>query len=297
MCSVVHNMTTTRLGGYTALGCLAESWSEDKLAAFSESTCWSSFPYFTWVLSWALEWPSINTKAAEQKNWPASQCCLKCKANRYHLQFAQNKTSASFVLSTSQHGQMGEVFFSFLCWKLSNYLKPVLSFKRTIALSPSVFWQHYSDEFCIAVLVMFTDQSRSVKSRIIALHNSPGIPWHTVLLCSVQAGSPTEAEISKNKLSLCSFSFLFLSRDHFLPCRWKKKKKKKTKLSKKSILLWMLQDIAMKTCIKSHYRKATEREKRPDHCVYHQHSYIHIPWDTPLNKKALGYSLYIQQHM
>lgn len=54
--------------------------------------------------------------------------------------------------------------------------------KRALALSPCVFWQHYSDEFCIAVGVMFTDQSRSVKSRIIVPDNSPVIPW---LCCCV----------------------------------------------------------------------------------------------------------------
>lgn len=121
----------------------------------------------------------------------------------YLMQFAQNKTTKSFVLRKSLHVGFYFILFFLLggggysCWKLSNYLKSVLSFIRPFAPSPSVSWQHYSDEFCIAVLVMFTDQSRSVKSRIIALHNSAGIPWHVVLLGSLQAGSPAEAQTSQ----------------------------------------------------------------------------------------------------
>lgn len=51
---------------------------------------------------------------------------------------------------------------------------------------------------------MFTDQSRSVKFTIIALHNSPGIPWHIVLVCSVQALQLRQI-LLKNKSSQCSF--------------------------------------------------------------------------------------------
>lgn len=92
---------------------------------------------------------------------------------------------------------------------------------------------------------MFTDQSRSVKSRIIALHNSPGIPWHIVLLCSLQAGSPTETEISKNKLGLCSFFLLFSSRDQILSCHRRKNKRQN---------LHCRMHAAMKPHVKCHVR-------------------------------------------
>lgn len=157
------------------------------------------------------------------------------------------------LLCWANHGTVrgGSAF----CWKYEQLSQVSLcSFKRTVAPSPPVSW-HHSDEFCIAVWVMFTDQSRSVKSRIIALHNSPGIPWHIVLVCSAQAGSLTETEFSKNKWSQCSVLPFFF--DTFFHVTEEKKccqncKKKKLKKIPHNFLLWMLQE-EMKTCRKSHW--------------------------------------------
>lgn len=114
---------------------------------------------------------------------------------------ARNKNDASFVLSKS-----------------SEEKKKLKSLSSHSSVSPSVFW-HYSDEFCIAVWVMFTDQSRSVKSRIIALLNSPGIPWHIVLVCSVQTGSLNSDRIFfTNKLQVNQYYALYVFSYH-----WKKK--------------------------------------------------------------------------
>lgn len=141
---------------------------------------------------------------------------------------------------------------------------------------------------------MFTDQSRSVKSRIIALHNSPGIPWHIVLLCSLQAGSPTETEISKNKLGLCSFSLLFLSHDQILSCHRKKKKKERQNLQKNKKSPFCCESCRIQ--LRSRVWNVTTGKmrggkKRPVHYVYHQLLHIHMARDVPVNKTALEYCI------
>lgn len=221
------------------------SWSGDIFAAFSESPCWSSFPYFTWMLSQAFEWSPMNTKE-NQRNWPATKCCLKCKANGYLFQLAINEKQCIFCAQSLglRFFVMMRVIASLSC-----------GIQSTVAPSPSVFWQHYSDELCIAVWVMFTDQSRSVKSRIIALQNSPGIVfWSTKVKQEV-----SEADISKNK---CSFYF---SSDNFdvIANKWIRKYSGGTSVKKLSLGTPALYPAA--------FLETGAKQTCQGHSVYFQH--------------------------
>lgn len=158
-------MSALRLERLRRFRLFGESWSGDKLAAFSESTRWSSFPYFTWVLSPALEWSSAHTKkkkkkAAEQKILACDTMLLdlqkKKKANRFRLQFdqKQNRTHHHHWCSAN-HGTVREIvgfiFFSFEKW---NELESLL---LSFFCLPLFFW-HYSDELlhCSLELCLLT---------------------------------------------------------------------------------------------------------------------------------------------
>lgn len=158
-----------------------KSWSEDKLAAFSKPTCWSSFPYFTWVLSSVLGWSPTHTKAAERRKTGMMHNAVWYAKQTYQLQFAPKQKQCIFR-AQSNRGLVTGGSGLYFCWKL-DYSK-----------SPSVFW-HYLHKFCIAAGVVFTDQSCSVKFRIIALL-SPF--WHS--LCR-SAHFKQETAFSKNELS------------------------------------------------------------------------------------------------
>lgn len=142
-----------------------------------------------------------------------TRCCLKCKASRSHLKLAHNNTKKTvLLLCLAHHGMIrwawGKVFL-YVCVVVVENRVIISSLslhiqKKYCPLWFCVFWQHYSDEVCIAVGVMFTDRSRSVKFWIIALYISPGIPWHIVAHFK-QEGQLTE--FSKNTLSPVSLFF------------------------------------------------------------------------------------------
>lgn len=150
-----------------------KSWSEDKLAAFSESTCWASFPYFTWVLSPALEWSSTRTKPAEHVKL-ACDTVLHEMQSRYHLQFAQNTNSASFVLSKSWHGQKG-------------------GGGRIFCRKPKLSKASLSSFFCLPLfLTLFRWVLHCSLSHVywpklqceIQNNCSPQLPWHSLAHCA-----------------------------------------------------------------------------------------------------------------
>lgn len=227
-------MTALRLERLRRFRLFGESWSGDKLAAFSESTRWSSFPYFTWVLSPALEWSSAHTKKKKKK--AAEQKILACDTMLLDLQKkkkskpvsltiwpkTKQNTSSSLVLSKPRHGQRDcGIYFFFLREMKWARVSPLV-----ILLSPSVFLTLFRWASALQSGVVFTDQSRSVKSRIIAPLDSPGIPWHIVLVCSLfKHGSLTETGFSKNKLSRGSVP-LHIFYLFFPPRQWRENTKK-----------------------------------------------------------------------
>lgn len=144
-----------------------------------------------------------------------------------HINYNSPKTKAVHLLcsikSWHRHGGLG----SYFCWKL-DYPK-----------SPSVFW-HYLHKFCIAVWVVFTDQSCSVKSIIIALL-SPS--WHSLAHCARLLTS-SKTEFSKNKFSQFPVLhiFFFMLLEKITP----------VKIHFCNFLLQTLQADEMMWCTKSH---------------------------------------------
>lgn len=97
---------------------------------------------------------------------------LEMQSKHINYSLPQTKAVGLLCLSKSCHGQG--------CWVTVSVEKQTNNqTKKTTTNYPksfSVFW-HYLDELCIAVWLVFTDQSRSVKSRIIALLNPF---WHSL---------------------------------------------------------------------------------------------------------------------
>lgn len=125
----------------------------------------------------ALMWIVTDLQAAEQTTITEHNDHIKdsiCITSVFKKNSnTNNNNQRGLILCYGQHGQRGRACVEkwLIIWSVWS------RWKKRWCPFPPVFWQHYSDELCIAVGVMFTDQSRSMKSRIIALLYSPGILW------------------------------------------------------------------------------------------------------------------------
>lgn len=127
-----------------------------------------------------------------EKNW--AQYTMLFDMQSKHINYNSPKTKAVHLLCSIKSWHRDGGLGSYFCWKL-DYPK-----------SPSVFW-HYLHKFCIAVWVVFTDQSCSVKSIIIALL-SPF--WHSLAHCAGLLTSSKRQNFQKiNLVNFLFFTFFF----------------------------------------------------------------------------------------
>lgn len=181
-------MTALRLERLRRFRLFGESWSGDKLAAFSESTHWSSFPYFTWVLSPALEWSSAHTKkkkkkAAEQKILACDTMLLDLQKKKKQTGFAynltKNKTEHIIITGAQQTTARSERLWDLFFFPSRNEMSSSLSScHSSVSLCFSDIIQM---SFCIAVwsCVYWPKPQCEIQNNC-----SPRLPWHSLAHCA-----------------------------------------------------------------------------------------------------------------